>query len=96
MFDDAHGYKIYSLNINKRFYFKEINLYFKTGDMLRLNKFYDSLWMLQSMLLLLFDSFYYLNLQIPTCKNLGKQHWTVCEDTRKVLMLRNKVQLYKS
>ena len=96
MFDDAHGYKIYSLNISKRFYCKEINLYFGMGDMLRLNTFHDCLSMLQYMLLLFFDSLYYLNLQIPTGKNLGKQHWTGCEDTRKVLMLRNKVQLYKS
>ena len=52
-----------------------------TGDMLRLNTFHDCLSMLQSMLLLLFDSFYNLNLQIPTGKNLGKQHWTGFEDT---------------
>ena len=64
--------------------------------MLRLNTFHDCLSMLQSKLLLLFDLFYYLNLQIPTGKNLGKPHWTECEDTRKVLMLRNKVQVYKS
>ena len=64
--------------------------------MLRLNTFYDCLSMLQSMLLLLLDSFYNLNLQIPTGKNLEKQHWIGFEDTGKDLMLNNKVQLYKS
>ena len=49
--------------------------------MLRLNAFHDCSSMLQSMLLLLFDSFNNLNLQIPTGKYLGTQHRRKFEDT---------------